>query len=59
MSAQGLKRECSRAPVQSIDAEGMSVIRKLHSRILSRADLMPKHMDLHTAFLLVSLPPVI
>lgn len=59
MLAQDLKCECSRAPVQSVDAEGMSVIRKLHSRILSHADLMPKHMDLHMAFLLVSLPPVI
>lgn len=59
MLAESLKCECSRAPVQRVDTEGMSVIPKFYSRILSHADIVPKHMDLHMVFLLGFLPPVI
>lgn len=59
MLAQGLQCECSRPPVQRADSEGMSVVLKVHSRILSHVGIVPKHMGLHMVFLLGFLPPVI
>lgn len=48
---------CSRT--QRVDTKGMPIALKLYSRILSHADVVPKHMGCHMVFLLGFIPPVI